>query len=272
MNSLTILGSGTSAGVPMIGCNCLVCNSQDPSNNRLRTSVLLHTANSKTILVDTTPDLRTQFLREKIKYIDAAIITHDHADHTHGMDDLRPLCHLNKMTIPIYCSAKTAQGLKKKFDYIFERKNIFTQDRPILGGGIPMLDLVEFSDGKHFVADEDFEFFSLPHGYGLSSGFIHQSMAYVVDCHDIPTAVVQRLKEAQLDLLVLDCVQPEPHQTHLGWEKARTFLEYIRPKRAGLIHMNHEWDHEKFSQTILGHGIDWAAPLRDGDVLQYEVR
>lgn len=272
MNSLTILGSGTSTGVPMIGCNCPVCNSTNASNNRLRTSVLLRTSSSKTILVDTTPDLRTQFLREKINYIDAAIITHDHADHTHGMDDLRPLCHLNNMTIPIHCSSKTSQSLRKKFDYIFDRKSLFPKDRPIIGGGIPMLDLVELKDGQHLVAGSEFEFFSLPHGHGLTSGFIHQSMAYIVDCHDIPEKVVQRLREAQLDLLILDCVQPGPHQTHLGWEKARFFLEAIRPKRAGLIHMNHAWDHDNFCKTLLSLGMNWAVPLKDGDVLQYEVR
>jgi phosphoribosyl 1,2-cyclic phosphate phosphodiesterase len=233
---------------------------------------MLTTADKKNILVDTTPDLRTQLLRERINRVDAVIITHDHADHTHGMDDLRPLCRLHGVAIPVHCTFDTAQGLRKKFDYVFERHKIFHSDRPVLGGGIPTLDLVEFEHGPHHIADEPFEFFALPHGYHTTSGFQHHGLAYIIDCNDVPASVLIKLRDAQLDWLVLDCVQPTPHQTHMGWEKAREILEFIRPKQAGLIHMNHDWDHEEFDRVIKAAGLDWAAPLKDGDVLHYSSR
>ena len=233
---------------------------------------MLTTTSGKNILIDTTPDLRTQLLRAKINCVDAVIVTHDHADHTHGLDDLRPLCRLNNMNIPVHCSPATAEGLRKKFDYIFDRDRLFPPERPVLGGGIPMLDLVEFHDGQHWVAGEEFEFFSLPHGHFQTTAFRLAGLAYLVDCHEVPQDILRRLRDKQLDYLVLDCVQPGPHQTHLGWDKAREILDFIRPKKAGLIHMNHDWDHEVFCQFLQAQGFDWAVPLIDGEVLHFPQR
>jgi len=252
----------------MIGCNCRVCNSPNPANNRLRTSVLLQLNDGKKILIDTTPDLRTQLLRANITRVDAVLVTHDHADHTHGMDDLRPLCRLNQQIIPIHATAHTAAALRRKFDYVFDRERLYPGQK-ILGGGIPTLSLQEFDYGQLTMAGHEFETFPLPHGHFTTAGFRQGKLAYLIDCHDVPKELAHRLRDAQLDWLVLDCVQPDPHETHLGFAKACEILTLIRPKRAGLIHMNHAWDHEDLTRALKEAGMAWAIPLKDGDVLQY---
>src|SRR5690554_1080845 len=119
-NQVIALGTGTSTGIPMLGCKCEVCLSNNPKNRRFRTSIALHTAGGKTIIVDTGPDLRSQLLANKIDRCDAAIVTHEHADHTHGIDDLRPLSFETGRAVPLHTSQKCAQLLRKKFPYIFD--------------------------------------------------------------------------------------------------------------------------------------------------------
>lgn len=119
MNKITILGSGTSTGVPILGCNCQVCQSNDVRNKRFRTSALIQLHSKKNLLIDASPDLRTQLLQHKIDHIEGVIITHDHADHTHGMDDLRPFGFKAKKALPVYTDASTANDLTRKFPYIF---------------------------------------------------------------------------------------------------------------------------------------------------------
>lgn len=264
MNALTILGSGTSTGVPILGCNCHICQSTNPANKRLRTSVFLATASGKNIVVDTSPDLRTQLLRAEVKRIDAALITHDHADHTHGIDDLRPFCFHQNQSLPVHCSPETAASLRRKFDYIFA-----PPARPVIGGGIPRLHLQEFHQGQTLIADENFTMFDLPHGYVQTTGFKHGGLAYLTDCHSIPHKVATFLREAQLEWLIIDCVKPEPHDTHMGYQQTRTALEQIQPRRAGLIHMGHEWDHEVLAERLRADGFHGAAPLKDGDIIRY---
>ncbi len=262
MNIVTILGSGTSTGVPILGCKCDVCNSTNPANSRLRTSVFLTTALGKNILVDTSPDLRSQLLRLKPDSIDAVIMTHDHADHTHGIDDLKPYSFFQKKELPLYCSVPTAASLRRKFDYIFE-------PQPIIGGGVPQLKIIETPDAPFHIEGEDFEFFSLPHGRINSTGFRHSSLAYLIDCNDVPTKLCEQLKQKRLEWLIIDCVKPEPHDTHLGYEKTIEIIKKIQPQRAGLIHMGHEWEHETLQKRLLRDGLFEAVPLKDGDILQY---
>ena len=263
MNIVTILGSGTSTGVPILGCKCDVCNSTNSANRRLRTSVFLTTVVGNNILVDTSPDLREQLLRHKPDSIDAVIMTHDHADHTHGIDDLRPYSFFQKRDIPLFCSPATAGSLRRKFDYIFDQRF------PIIGGGIPQLKLVEILSASQSIEGEEFEFFSLPHGRIHSTGFRHNKLAYLIDCHDVPEDVCQKLKEIKLDWLIIDCVKPERHDTHLGYEKTVEVINKIQPQRAGLIHMGHEWDHEVLKERLLRDGLIEALPLKDGDILHY---
>ncbi len=262
MNIVTILGSGTSTGIPILGCNCEVCNSTNPANSRLRTSVFLTTALGKNILVDTTPDLRFQLLTHKPDSIDAVIMTHDHADHTHGIDDLRPFSFYQKKDLPLYCSPETAESLRRKFDYIFNPK-------PVIGGGIPQLKLIEIPFAPFAIEQEEFEFFSLPHGRIQTTGFRHRSLAYLIDCHDVPDELCEKLNNHPLDWLIIDCVKPDPHDTHLGFDKTIEIIKKIQPKQAGLIHMGHEWDHDQLQLRLQRNGLFEAVPLKDGDILQY---
>ncbi len=269
-NKITILGSGTSTGIPMLGCHCEVCSSSNPKNKRLRTSIHIRTPRSS-FLIDTGPDLREQLLRNKIEDIDFAIITHDHADHTHGIDDLRPLCFGPPVKeIPIYTYKACLDALTHKFPYIFQADKIFSKERPPLGGGIPRLKLFEISaPSKEVIHGEEFEFLLLDHGYANALGFIHEKMAYIIDCHELSVSQLEKLKERELDLLIIDCVTDGEHKTHLNVEKAFKYIKEISPKRAGLIHMNHALEHEELENRAKANFEYPVFPLYDSLRLKY---
>ena len=268
-NSVTALGTGTSTGIPMIGCQCQVCHSLDHRDQRLRTSILIETAAGKKILVDTTPDLRTQFLNNKISDIDFVIMTHDHADHLHGIDDLRPLTFgPPTREIDIYCNAKTSLSIEKRFEYIFENKNL--KKNAIIGGGIPKLKLNKVEINKDVtIQGEEFYFFNYPHGHGETMGFIHQGLAYIVDCMELPEPLITILKNRKLNLLVLDCLQRGSHSTHLNVEKSFDYIKRINPERTGLIHIGHDLFHRELlamSEAQFGKKV---FPLYDQLKLSY---
>lgn len=248
LNEIIILGTGTSTGVPTVGCKCAVCLSQDKKNKRLRTSIVLKTSAQKQILVDTTPDLRTQLLNNNIDYIDSAIITHEHADHTHGIDDLRPFCFNYKPQLPVYTSDICADVLEDKFPYIFKRDEFF-KDKKILGGGIPKLDLYRLAATQE-IEDLEFTFFELPHGHTKTLGFYTDGFAYIVDCASIPKKVVSFLKEKNLELLIIDCLRSKPHNTHLNLDQSIKYIQAIAPKSARLTHLSHEFDHQTFNEQL----------------------
>ena len=239
INNLIILGSGTSTGIPLIGCHCHVCHSLDHRDNRLRTSVLIQTKNNLNILVDTSPDLRAQMLRSKISAIDAIIITHEHADHLHGLDDVRPYCFMKpNHSIPVYTNETTKEIIETRFPYIFN------QSYPVLGGGLPKITLHKVPLLQEVkVLNETFTFFNFPHGHGETMGFIHNKMAYITDCMSLPDVVKNLLKKAKLKLLVIDCLQRKEHTTHLTVEKSFDLIESIDPQSAGLIHIGHDLSH-----------------------------
>ena len=264
--TITVLGSGTSTGIPQIGCTCVVCTSLDHRDQRLRSSIFIETKAGKKILVDTTPDLRNQVLSNKISTLDFVIITHDHADHLHGIDDLRPFCFgPPKREIPIYTNEETKKSITERFPYIFKPK-----DLPSIGGGIPILSLNAVEIEKIIIIqDEEFFFFNYPHGYGITMGFIHDDFAYIVDCFEIPDHIVEILKEKKLKMIILDCLQRMPHQTHLTVEKSFNFIKRIAPEKAGLIHMNHDLSHSillDLAEKEFGNSV---FPLFDGQKLSY---
>lgn len=263
-NEIIVLGSGTSTGTPIATCSCEVCHSSDLKDTRLRSSILIQAANGQNILIDTTPDFRTQCLREGIKKIDSVIITHAHADHCHGIDDLRPFCFSTPPKyIDIYTSNETAQELVTKFDYIFN-------SRPQNGGGIPLLSLkpIEWRMTQK-ICDEDFIFFPLPHGHLPTVGFRLGSFAYCIDCHDIPDDVLPLLSDPGLDLLIIDCVRHRPHGTHLHFEKTIDLIHKIKPQRAGLIHMNHDLSHQWLEKTCRQYKDIDIFPLYDQMRLEF---
>lgn len=263
MNKITLLGSGTSTGVPILGCKCHVCRSTDVRNKRLRASALLEPSTGKKILIDVPPDIRTQLLRADVDSLDAVIITHDHADHTHGMDDLRPFGFITGLPIPVYAAADAARDLRRKFPYIFERSTYF-KDKAILGGGIPLLDLHEVAPGRHAVAGESVQLLPMPHGHEDTFAVIHGKCAYVVDCREIPENVLITLRTAELDVLVIDCLRLTRHSTHLHLELALEYIRKIQPKLAVLTHMGHELEHLELLQELKARGAKNVVIGTDG--------
>lgn len=265
INQIIVLGSGTSTGVPTLGCECEVCLSTDTKNKRFRSSIILQTNAGKNIIIDTTPDMRSQLLNSNIKLIDAAIITHEHADHTHGIDDLRPFCFLHKKQIPIYTSEECAKVLRDKFPYIFQR-NEFFKNKKILGGGIPKLSL-KVVTRTVTIEKIDFTFYELPHGHTKTLAVITNNFAYIVDCSSIPKQVISHLKELSIDLLIIDCLRTRQHDTHLNLEQSLSYINEIRPKRARLTHLSHEFDFHSFSEQLKNLTDLDVLPLYDQQVL-----
>ena len=257
IKTVTILGSGTSTGIPMVGCYCAVCLSTDPRDRRLRSSILLTTNDNKKILIDTSPDLRQQCFAHKIEHLDAVIITHGHADHTHGIDELRPLTYIRSFKklpiLPLFCSKICAGILKQKFSYIFDSN--YNNGLKILGGGIPLLSLCPIKLEKRKwtevkICGLKINFFLCPHGHGQSMSFATSNFAYIVDCHQIPSSSVKLLKKKKLKMLMIDCLQKKVQNTHLTMQQSFDYIKEIRPKNALLFHMNHDLSHQFLEDQI----------------------
>ena len=228
---LTFLGTGTSTGVPFIGCECEVCTSADPRDNRLRVSILIEQGDQK-ILVDASADFRQQALRHKITRLDAVLITHCHADHIFGMDDLRAL-NFRQGAIGVYASARAWTDLRRIFQYVFEPTHV--------GGGLPQLIPHIIEKGATFCFAKDLEVTPLEviHGKLPVTAFRFEDFGYATDLSEIPPDAMNGLRD--LDVLVIDCVRNKPHPTHFGLEQALAHIEQLQPKRAFLTHMNHEF-------------------------------
>ncbi len=235
---ITILGSGTSTGIPVVGCDCTVCRSTDPRNKRTRCSALISYAGHN-ILIDTSTDLRLQALREDIRHIDAVLYTHSHADHLHGIDDLRGFNLRSKEPIPLYGSARTLERVRDNFNYIFD-----DIENP---GYIPRLAL-------HPVATS-FKLFGLNilpiplmHGRMPVTGYRLGNFAYLTDCNEIPDSSFALLTD--LDLLVLDGLRFKPHNTHFNIPQAIAIAEKIGARKTLLTHLSHEVDHPRHDPQL----------------------
>ena len=233
-NFFCLLGSGTSTGVPLIGCTCAVCHSSDPRNDRLRASAWIWNE-GRSVLIDTSPDFRRQALRASIPRVDAVLYSHPHADHAHGIDDLRSFNYLQKTGIPLHGNASTIQILQRRFDYIF-------QEGRAPGGGKPMLEPHVFdAQSPHLeIAGLKIIPLSLRHGTIECVGYRIGSLSYVPDCHEIPEATLERICGSQT--LVIDCVRITPHPTHLHLARALDYIAAVRPTQAYLTHLGHEFD------------------------------
>lgn len=238
---LLFLGTGTSVGVPQIGCDCAVCTSTNPRNQRSRASVLLR-HRGKNILIDTPPEFRQQALRFGFRRVDAVLITHTHADHIFGFDDLRRFNHLQGGAIPVYGSPETAAGISHIFSYVF---------RPVQrGGSKPEIELHTF-DGVFRAANVTFTPIPVKHGTWNVTGFRVGSLAYVTDVSHIPPASRDLLHN--LDVLVLGALRHRPHPTHMSIDEALTVIEELQPKRAFLTHISHEVDHDETNDELPAH-------------------
>jgi phosphoribosyl 1,2-cyclic phosphate phosphodiesterase len=226
--NITILGCGTSTGVPMVGCRCPVCSSEDPRDKRTRASIVVETAGNY-ILVDTSTDFRKQAIRERIPHIDAVLFTHSHADHIHGIDDLRGFHFIHQRVIPCYGSEETIETIARNFSYIFKGMEV--------AGYAPLLE-------PHVAADE-FSLFGcrvtpipLLHGTMPATGYRFDNTAYLTDCSAIPGPSLAKL--AGLELLIIDALRYTPHPNHFNIEGALKVVEKLRPQRAVLTHLTHE--------------------------------
>jgi phosphoribosyl 1,2-cyclic phosphate phosphodiesterase len=236
--SVTILGSGTSTGVPVLGCHCPVCASLDPRNQRTRCSALIRYRN-RHILIDTTTDLRQQALRERIGRIDAVLYTHAHADHLHGIDDLRAFNFVAGGAIPVFGSEETLGAIRRNFAYIFDE-----EQEP---GYRPRLEMRAI--GAPFTLfGLTVEPLPLRHGRGRSLGYRLGPFAYLVDCNAIPPESEARL--AGLELLVIDALRFRPHDTHFNIPQALETAARLAPRRTLLTHLSHEVDHSRHAPLL----------------------
>ena len=231
---VTFLGTGTSTGVPTVGCRCGVCTSSDPRNRRLRQSVKIE-AKGKHFVIDTTPDLRLQLLEYPIPRLDFVLFTHSHSDHMMGLDDIRPFNFFQRESIRVYANAPTSKAIRRAFSYIWD-------DRSQIGGGKPQIDLIEI-DGPFEVDGIEIVPIPVRHGDWTIYGFRIGPFAYVTDTNGIPDES-RRLLEG-LDTIALDGLRNYPdHPTHFTIGEAVEEARAIAAKNTWLIHMSHDVDHE----------------------------
>jgi phosphoribosyl 1,2-cyclic phosphate phosphodiesterase len=253
--TLTVLGSGTSMGVPTIGCDCAVCHSSDPHDRRTRPSILVEYA-GKTILIDTTPDFREQAIREQIRSLDAVLYTHAHADHILGIDDLRPLSFHRPSKIPLYAQPEAAEFLRTMFRYIFEADYKF--------GGLAQVELKPIN-GPVELFGARFEPVKVIHGDAEIIGFRFGSAAYLTDFSDIPEASFAQLKD--LDILFLDALRHKPHPTHSTVDNSLRIVERVKPRRAFFTHICHDLPHQATNAALPPH----VRLSHDGMKLEFEI-
>jgi len=248
--TLTFLGTGTSMGVPTLGCGCAVCTSAvtrppagDPRNRRTRPSVHIAWGNHA-VLIDTGPDFHAQAVREKITHVDAVFFTHPHADHILGMDDLRPLTFALADPLPLYADGPTATVIERVFDYTFRPPSRGTTIARVV-----LHRLEEHSAIQLFGAA--FQRLPVNHGNLIISGYRFGSAAYLTDMSSIPESSLEHLQN--LDVLILDALRHTPHPTHSNVENSLKIVEQIKPKRAFFTHMSHDLDHATTDAMLPSH-------------------
>jgi len=236
---LTMLGVGSSAGTPAIGCTCATCTSTNPKNKRTRCSSAITMPGGEIVLIDTGPDLRQQALREGFTRVDAVLYTHAHADHIHGIDDLRAFCQLQRTQIPLYGKPDTAEHIASKFGYTLREPTDFW-DLPVL---------------KMTSVTEAFELFGvtvtpipLKHGRSDIYGYRIGNLAYLTDVSEIPEASMALLQG--LEILMLDCLRYKPHFTHINLEQSLEYAGLIKAGNTYLIHMTHEMEYQALTDAL----------------------
>jgi phosphoribosyl 1,2-cyclic phosphate phosphodiesterase len=234
---LTFLGTGTSFGIPVPGCGCDVCRSPDPRNSRTRHGLLLE-EEGRRLLVDTPPELRLQLVAAGVDSLDGVFITHAHADHVHGIDDLRAFTTRAGYRLPVYVPAEYEEELRTRFGYFWGPD---TRSSP--GTTVPGLDLVTFEDGEHLdAAGFELDVVAFPHGWFRSYGFRVGDLAVVVDAKEIPESAVDRLRGVRV--LVINALWfGHPHPTHFNVEEALEAAKRLQAGTTYLTHLTHRLDH-----------------------------
>jgi phosphoribosyl 1,2-cyclic phosphate phosphodiesterase len=239
---MILLGTGTSVGVPAIGCGCDVCTSPDPRNKRTRSGAILGLPEGN-LLIDTSPDLRAQLLREGIGVVHSVLYTHEHADHLHGLDDIRLFPFMIGKPVPVYASEMVEHRIRTIFDYAFSDRE------PTHPGAAPQLEIVPIADEPFDVLGATVIPIPLVHGpYCKVLGFRFNNIAYCTDTNCIEPASMERLRG--LDCLVLDMLRYTSHATHFCFEESLAIIEELQPKQAFLVHMSHEIDYDECTKRL----------------------
>jgi phosphoribosyl 1,2-cyclic phosphate phosphodiesterase len=255
------LGTGTSVGVPVIGCDCPVCSSGDPRNNRTRASVVVR-AGDTTVLVDSGPDLREQALRENLRRVDAVLYTHAHLDHVSGFDDLRAFCWHREAPLPLHATEGCMRALRGMFGWAF------SADQQYRGYVRPDPALI---DGPFRCGDLSVEPLPVEHAGVETIGYLFSAagcpaIAYLPDVKQLPDATASRL--AGVPVLVIDALRPKPHPTHLSLDQAVTIARRLGAGSTWLTHLGHENDHRQLESTL----PDGIRPAHDGLCLRFDPR
>lgn len=242
--TLTLLGTGTSMGVPMIGCRCDVCTSSNPRNQRTRAGALVQTP-AGGFLIDAPPELRLQLVRERVDLIQAVVFTHAHADHILGLDDLRIFGYKLKRAVPLHCESEVERTLRTTFEYAF------TPHNPDNVHSRPQLEFHRIGIEPFDLAGVTVRPFRLLHGNTPVLGFRVGDVAYATDCNQIPDATWPVLEG--LDVLVLDALWEEPHPAHFNVAQALEVIDRVKPRRAYLTHVSHRLDYEATNARLPAH-------------------
>ena len=227
MMKITLLGTGTSQGVPVVGCGCEVCRSTDPRDNRLRTAAFVETDGTR-LLIDAGPDLRQQLLRGSFSQIDAVLITHEHKDHLAGLDDIRPVYFRQKRPMDLYAMQRVLNVVRKDYDYAF-KENPYP--------GAPAFQLHPVRYDKFYVHDVEIQPIQVRHLTLPILGFRIGKFAYITDASFVAETELAHLRD--LDVLVVNALHFEKHYSHFNVEQALQFVEKVAPKRAFLTHCSH---------------------------------
>lgn len=257
MLRVKLLGCGASSGVPVIGCSCSVCTSNNPRNKRTRVSIVLETED-KRILVDTSPDMRSQCLTHNINVIDAVLYTHAHADHLHGIDDLRLFNYTLGAVLDTYGDAQTIELIQKRFSYVFMEPKFNEQ-----GWFRPSLNPITIKTGMPFwIGKTEILPFAQQHGQGTTIGLKIGNFAYSTDTNGLSREVIDMLKG--IDTWIVDCLRHKPAPTHAHLEMALDWIAQVKPKRAFLTHLNHEFDYDELAAKLPKN----VSPAYDGLTLE----
>ncbi len=242
MLEITVLGTGTSNGIPIIGCDCPVCTSDDPRDRRGRTSAVVR-FDDRAVLIDTATELRLQAIAVGLRRIDAVLFTHAHADHVGGFDDLRRFNELSQAHLPVYADPDTAAQLRERFAYAFEDQFPFY-------GGKPDLELRVF-DGPFPLFGRTVVPIPVRHGRWVVQGFRIGPLVYVTDAKTIPADSLELMRGAEV--LVINALRERPHPTHLSLGEALAVIDDVAPRRAYLVHLSHELAHAVASAQLPPH-------------------
>jgi phosphoribosyl 1,2-cyclic phosphate phosphodiesterase len=255
------LGSGTSFGVPVIGCSCPVCASSDPRDKRYRASILIESRDAagvvSTVVVDTGPEFRLQALRARITRLDAILLTHAHADHLNGLDDVRPLTI--QSVLPVYGNASTLAETRERFGYIFRETQV--------GGGKPRIEL-KVAQGPLIAGGMSIVPIPVSHGKLPILGWRTGKFAYITDCSELPESSLSLLEG--VEVLVINGLRRKPHATHFSLDQGMEAARRIGARQTWLTHMNHESTHAQLEEYCAERGADVGARPA-WDALEFEV-